>query len=112
MATRHLYDIAYDAKKAKRAAAAGLPAQVEGQIVAEGEKLVDAIAYATEVYWKACKGKKGKSKERAPVAVWEGFCGWLEEMVDIVEDENLVSRVLRPWPESFELILRNLRKSS
>lgn len=91
LATRHLYDVPYDAKKAKKAAAAGVSIEYDGQIMVTGEKLVDAIAYATEVYWKACKGKKGKSKDRAPVAVWESFCGWLEEISEDVDDENLVS---------------------
>lgn len=91
LATRHLYDVAYDAKKAKKTAAAGEAVMVDGeQIMVTGEKLVDAIAAGTDVYWKACKGKKGKSKERAPIAVWESFCGWLEEIAEGIDDESLV----------------------
>lgn len=60
-----------------------------------GEAFVDAVGEAVSIYWTACQGKKGKGKERekADVAVWEGFCTWLEEMEEEVEDESLVSRV-------------------
>lgn len=64
----------------------------------EGERLVDAVGSTVEVYWKACKGRKGKGKgkEKAPVKVWEAFCAWLEEMAEEVEEENLVRGLADP----------------
>ncbi|KAL8287363.1 hypothetical protein RQP46_003815 [Phenoliferia psychrophenolica] len=81
LATRPMYDIAYDPTVKDGTAPAAL----------EGEALVDAVGAVVDEFWKACKGKKGKGKERekAPVEVWERFCGWLEEMEDESTDENL-----------------------
>lgn len=52
---------------------------------------MDAIGLVVDTYWKACKGKKGKGKEKADVKIWEAYCTWLEEMEEEVEDESLVS---------------------
>lgn len=80
LATRPMHDLAYDADSP------------EPKLL-DGEALVDAVGQVVDGFWKACKGKKGKGKERekAPVEVWEAFCEWLEEMEDKSADENLVS---------------------
>lgn len=57
--------------------------------------LVDAVGAACEEYWRVLKsrGKKGKGKEKdagQAQLLWEQFCGWLEEMADETEDEDLV----------------------
>ncbi|SDA01450.1 BZ3500_MvSof-1268-A1-R1_Chr10-1g02678 [Microbotryum saponariae] len=87
LATRHLYDVAYNPKRAKK----GGPVPDTTTIQVKGEKLVDAVAAGVDQYWKACKGKKGKNKETAHLAVWEAFCSWLEKMLEQVEEDNLVS---------------------
>lgn len=75
-------------------------------MLVEGEKLVDAVGECVEVYWKACKGRKGKgkSKEKASVKVWERFCEWLEGMAEQTDEENLVS-CLELASRSMELLL-------
>ncbi|KDE05313.1 hypothetical protein MVLG_04344 [Microbotryum lychnidis-dioicae p1A1 Lamole] len=85
LTTRHLYDVAYNPKRAKK----GGPFPDTTTIQVKGEKLVDAVAAGVDQYWKACKGKKGKNKETAPLAVWEAFCSWLETMLEQVEEDNL-----------------------
>lgn len=82
LATRPMHDQAYDPAVPE---SADLPSL-------EGEALVDAVGQVVDEYWKACKGKKGKGRERekAPVEVWEAFCQWLEDMEDESDDENLV----------------------
>lgn len=111
LATRHLYDVAYVPPKKKKnskkrtademgAAAAGLE-QDPFAIQVEGEKLVDAIGKGCEEYWTVLKklkaDKKGKGKERdqastSPQAqqLWERFSGWLEEMAEQTEEQDLV----------------------
>ncbi|SCV73900.1 BQ2448_6330 [Microbotryum intermedium] len=84
LTTRHLYDVAYNSKRGKKG-----PVPDAATIQVKGEKLVDAVAAGVDQYWKACKGKKGKDKETAPLAVWETFCSWLEEMLDEVDEDNL-----------------------
>lgn len=113
LATRHLYDVAYVPPKKKKnskkrtademgAGAAG-PEQDPFAIQVEGEKLVDAIGKACEEYWTVLKklkaDKKGKGKERdqastSPQAqqLWERFSGWLEEMAEQTDEEDLVRR--------------------
>ncbi|ORY76857.1 U3 small nucleolar RNA-associated protein 6-domain-containing protein [Leucosporidium creatinivorum] len=88
LATRSLYDLPFSAKHPKRPTDEQVAA---GEVLVEGEKLVDAVGECVEVYWKACKGRKGKgkSKEKASVKVWEGFCEWLEGMAEQTEEENL-----------------------
>lgn len=85
LATRPMHDLAYDPDAPITPAAA-----------LAGEALVDAVGQVVDGFWKACKGKKGKGKERekASVEVWEAFCEWLEDMEDQSADENLV----RPFP--------------
>ncbi|KAG0653551.1 U3 snoRNP protein [Rhodotorula mucilaginosa] len=110
LATRHLYDVAYVPPKKKNskkrtademgAGAAG-PEQDPFAIQVEGEKLVDAIGKACEEYWTVLKklkaDKKGKGKERdqastSPQAqqLWERFSGWLEEMAEQTDEEDLL----------------------
>lgn len=90
LATRALYDLPFSTKNPKRPTEEQVAA---GEVLVEGEKLVDAVGECVEVYWKACKGRKGKgkSKEKASVKVWEGFCEWLEGMAEQTDEENLVS---------------------
>lgn len=87
LATRPLYDVAYNPKHKD--------VDSEGGFRVEGEALVDAVGEVVDEFWKACKGKKGKgkAKEKADVKVWEAFCAWLEATEDEVEDENLVRPV-------------------
>ncbi|KAK4046400.1 U3 snoRNP protein [Microbotryomycetes sp. JL221] len=87
LATRHLYDIVFNPKKAVETTPVD-PALIH----VEGEELVDAIGEAVEEFWMACKGKKGKhsSKNKAPVTVWETFCQWLADMADEVDNEALL----------------------
>ena len=86
LATRPMHDFAYTPDQSSPAALGG-------------EALVDAVGAVVDEFWRACKGKKGKGKERekASVEVWEKFCAWLEEMEDDSSDENLV-RPLSPSP--------------
>lgn len=95
LATRPLYDVAYDPKTSepKVSLNVGDDVPTESTVRVEGEALVDAVGEIVDEYWKACKGKKGKGKgkEQASIAVWESFCGWLEEAEEASEDENLVS---------------------
>ena len=101
LATRGLYDVPFDPKQPK------LPTNEQvasGEVLVEGEKLVDALGEATATWWKAVKGGKGKGKNKATdkkqsagvkVELWEAFCEWLEEMSEEVDDEeteDLVSR--------------------
>lgn len=90
LATRPLYDVAYNPKHKEL--------DSEGGFRVEGEALVDAVGEVVDEFWKACKGKKGKgkAKEKADVKVWEAFCSWLEATEDEVEDENLVRHALPP----------------
>lgn len=99
LATRRLYDIPYVAPKQSKKRKADETQVVEPEdpnsIKVEGEKLVDAVGTACDEYWTVLrtKGKKGKGKaDEAGQAqlLWEQFCGWLEEMADETDDEDLV----------------------
>ncbi|GAA5977679.1 hypothetical protein JCM10908_005054 [Rhodotorula pacifica] len=108
LATRHLYDVAYVPPKKnskKRKADEMAPAEVEQDpfaIQVQGERLVDAIGKACDEYWSVLKklgglaSKKGKGKEKeaesSPQArqLWERFSGWLEEMAEQTEEEDLL----------------------
>ncbi|GJN92981.1 hypothetical protein Rhopal_006026-T1 [Rhodotorula paludigena] len=104
LATRALYDVPYVAPKQskKRKAAEAEVAEPEDPtaIKVAGEKLVDAVGRACEEYWAVLKtrGKKGKEKEKEKVEgdeqtqlLWEQFSGWLEEMADQTDDEDLLA---------------------
>ncbi|KAK4045962.1 U3 snoRNP protein [Microbotryomycetes sp. JL201] len=56
-----------------------------------GEAMVDAVGKTVDEFWKACKGRKGKAKnkDKAPTAVWEEFCSWITRTLEQVEDEAL-----------------------
>ncbi|GAA5913858.1 snoRNA-binding rRNA-processing protein UTP6 [Sporobolomyces salmoneus] len=101
-ATRPLYDVPYSppksSKKRKADEAEVLEPENPNEIKVQGEKLVDAVGKITTDYWKVLKksgkkGSKGKGKGKEidePLQkVWETFAGWLEEMDEFVEDEDL-----------------------
>lgn len=98
VATRSLYDVAYDAKIKEPQLSLNIDDEPEltSPVRVEGEAFVDAVGEVVEEYWKACKGKKGKGKgkEQASIAVWERFCTWLEEVEEESDDENLVRSLL------------------
>ena len=100
IATRSLYDLAYDPKIKEAPLQLNIDDESEltSPIRVEGEAFVDAVGEVVEEYWKACQGKKGKGKgkEQASTAVWERFCSWLEEMEDESQDENLVRPLFLP----------------
>ncbi|KAK4700258.1 U3 small nucleolar RNA-associated protein 6, partial [Phenoliferia sp. Uapishka_3] len=108
LCTRYMHDFPYDSNKKEDSQQTGL----------EGEELVDCVGRCVEEFWKACKGKKGKGKEREKVSteVWESFCGWLEEVEEESTDENLtvfltttLSTALSLSPPSPSLSLLSLR---
>ncbi|GAA5878944.1 hypothetical protein JCM8547_003254 [Rhodosporidiobolus lusitaniae] len=128
LATRRLYDVPYVPPKSskKRKADEAEVAEPEDltAIKVKGEKLVDAVGQAAEEYWKVLKGlgKKsleGKGQEQEGVKaqeIWEKFCGWLEEMADEVENEDLLEflsanfvTALSSAPQSPFLSLLHLR---
>ncbi|BGP50153.1 U3 snoRNP protein [Rhodotorula kratochvilovae] len=132
LATRRLYDVPFVApkKSKKRTADDAEVAEPEdpSSIKVDGEKLVDAVGKACEEYWRVLKGlkaKKGKGKEREGEGVraqaqaqqmWEQFCGWLEEMAEETEDEDLLAflsanlaSALTAAPPSAFLALLHLR---
>lgn len=86
LATRFLYDVPYDPSVRGPADLSTIDHDEQEVVRVEGEELVDAIAQAVEVYWNACQAE-GKAGD---VKVWEGFCSWLEEMQEFVDEENLV----------------------
>jgi len=139
VATRRLYDVAYappSHKSKKRSADDAEVAEPEDPLAIKvsGEKLVDAVGKACDEYWGVLKGlggrkaAKGKGKEREgddagarAQQMWEQFCGWLEEVADETDDEDLVrlslslspspSLSLAPPSSSASLTLRFTRSS-
>ncbi|GAA6056822.1 hypothetical protein JCM3770_003586 [Rhodotorula araucariae] len=132
LATRRLYDVPFvpPKKSKKRTADDAEVAEPEdpSSIKVAGEKLVDAVGNACEEYWRVLKGlraKKGKGKEREgegsqaqaqALRMWEQFCGWLEEMAEQTEDEELLAflaanlaSALTAAPPSAFLALLHLR---
>ncbi|BGP33859.1 U3 snoRNP protein [Rhodotorula toruloides] len=100
LATRKLYDVPFvppkQSKKRKADEAQVTEPEDPRTIKVEGEKLVDAVGAACEEYWRVLKskGKKGKGKEKEAgqaQSLWEQFCGWLEEMADETDDEDLLA---------------------
>ncbi|GAA5938610.1 hypothetical protein JCM3775_002172 [Rhodotorula graminis] len=139
LATRRLYDVAYappSKKSKKRSADDAEVAEPEDPtaIKVSGEKLVDAVGQACDEYWAVLKGlgggqgggrkaAKGKGKEREgddagarAQQMWEQFCGWLEEVADETDDEDLLAflsanlaSALAAAPPSAFLALLHLR---
>ncbi|GAA5914415.1 hypothetical protein JCM8208_002845 [Rhodotorula glutinis] len=137
VATRRLYDVAYappNKKSKKRSADEAEVAEPEdpNTIKVGGEKLVDAVGKACDEYWGVLKGlgggrkaAKGKGKEREGEGdeagtraqhMWEQFCGWLEEVADETDDEDLLAflsanlaSALAAAPPSAFLALLHLR---
>lgn len=98
LSTSTLYDAEYDAKiKEPTVIVASddespFAANRMDAVRVEGEALVDSIGRVVDSYWKVLKPRKGKGTLVPQLALWENFCGWLEQSIEFHEsEEDLVS---------------------